>query len=327
MHIGIRARVLLATFFALALSSIAAAQTGPDLLVKPWDKGQFFDSESDGLLQAAGHTDNPNQSNDSIRLSQYEAFGRFRLIPDSEATPRLGYDVSYLDVATTDHRLPQHLVDASIGFAQPLAHLPHEFFLAVTGAAGYAGNAPFDDPAAFYPAVNLIVGRVFNEDQALIVALNYDGHRTFLPDCPIPGFAYAARLSPQLTYVLGLPYSSLTYEPVKGFQSEIGYTLVNTFEAKFAYEFVKHFAAFVQYSDSLKPYHLNDTDSLRRLFFQTHDVEAGVRYNLNKLIRFSVSGGWAFGQEFSDGFDSRNLRPVRHLSDAPFARLDLEVGF
>lgn len=323
MHCGYLQRGLVACVWVLLAASFASAQTGPDLLVKPWLPGQYFQSYSDGLLQAAGHSD---ESNDTIRLSQFHTFGRYRVLPDSEATPRLGYDVSYLDIDTIDPALPKHLYDGTIGFAQPLAKV-QKWFVAVTGAVGYAGSSPFSDSNAYYGSGNLIVGRVFDKDQAILIALNYDGNRTFLPDTPIPGFAYAARLNPHATYVLGLPYSSITYEPITGVQLEAGYTLVNTFEANLAYKFIKPFALFVNYSERLSPYHLDNTSPTRRLFFQTHDAEAGISWNPTKLIRFSISGGWAFGQEFSNGFDSRNLHPLRHLSDAPFARVQINIGY
>lgn len=152
---------------------------------------------------------------------------------------------------------------------------------------------------------------------ALLIALNYDGNRTFFPDTPIPGFAYANRFNDYLTYVVGVPYSSITFEPVKGFQLEAGYTLIDTLEAKLAYQFTKHWAIFGQYTDQLSPFHIDNTNPDRRLFFHTHELEAGMRWNPTQLIRFSVSAGWAFGQEFSTGFDTRSLNPVRHITNAP----------
>ena len=44
-------------------------------------------------------------------------------------------------------------------------------------------------------------------------------------------------------------------------------------------------------------------------------------------MRLSVSGGWAFGQEFSTGWDSRMNTPLVHVADAPFAKVKLEIAF
>lgn len=322
MHIRRAAASIVVVLFT-TFSSVALAQTGPDLLVKPWDPGQAVYTTSDAMLSAAGHT---KETSSTIRMSSYHALGRWRVFPDSRATPRLGYDVQYWDVASNDPALPNHLWDASVGFAQPVAEV-RGWFAAVTGAIGYAGNTPFSDQHAIYPAANIIVGREFSEDRALLIALNYNGNRTFLPDCPFPGFAYADRANEFLTYVIGVPYSSITFEPTKGFQLQAGYTLISTLEGKLAYQFTRHWAVFGQYTDQLSPFHIDKENKLRRLFYRTHEVEVGIRWNPTKLIRLSVGGGWAFGREFSRGFDSRNLDPVRHLSDSAFARVQFELGF
>lgn len=315
--------IFVAALAVTMLVSTAGAQTGPDLLVKPWDPGQAVYTSTDALVGAAAHT---RETSTTIRLSTYHALGRWRVLPDNRATPRLGYDVQYWDIDTADPALPNHLWDANVGFAQPVAEF-NGWFAAVTGAIGYAGNSPFSDSNAIYAAANIIVGREFSQDRALLIALNYNGNRTFLPDLPLPGFAYADRANEFLTYVVGVPYSSITFEPTKGFQIQGGFTLVDTLEAKIAYQFTKHFAAFGQYTDQLSPFHIDNTNPLRRLFLHTHGVELGVRWNPSKLIRLSLSGGWGFGREFSRGFDSRNLAPVRHLSDSAFGRLQFELGF
>jgi hypothetical protein len=314
--------VLLAAFAVLARTSYA--QTTPDLLVKPWEDGQSIDTSSEGTFEAAGHT---RETDQTIRLSEIHEFGRWRILPDNPATPRIGYDMLYYDLQAHDPALPRHLFDTSIGFAQPIHEFTNKWFAVVTGAVGYAGNSLFSDPHAVYAKGDIIVGRQWGPNHAILVALDYDGNRTLMPDTPIPGIAYTNRYNPQLTYVIGFPYSSITYEPLSGFQLEAGYTLLSTFEAKIGYEFIKHFSIFTDYSDRLTPFHLDTLPTDRRLFLQTHEVEIGLRWNPTKTIGLSVGGGWAFGQEISRGFDDRNLTPIRHISDAPFARLLVEIGF
>jgi hypothetical protein len=323
MHIERHGLVLsLGLLLVLFVNALVLAQTGPDLIVLPWEDGQAVQTSTDGLLNAQGHT---REGDNDIRVSSYEAMGRWRLLPNNRATPRLGYDIQYWDIETSDPALPRKLWDMSIGFAQPVAEV-NGWFAVLTGAVGYAGNSPFSDAHAWYPSANVIVGREFSKDRGLFMALNYNGNRTYLPDVPLPGFAYADRVNEQLTYVLGVPYSRIEYEPLHGFQVEAGYTLIDTLEAKLAYQFTKHWAVFGQYLDQLSPFHIDETKVDRRLFFHTHEVEVGVRWNPTKLIRLSVSGGWSFGQEFSNGFDDRSLNTVRHLSDTPFGRVRFEFG-
>src|SRR6202043_3528412 len=110
---------------------------------------------------------------------------------------------------------PKHLFDGTVGFAQPIA-LVQNWFIVLTGAVGYAGNSLFDDPNAVFATGNVVVGRDWGEDHALLFALNYDGNRTFLPDCPIPAVGYTNRFNPHLKYLIGFPFNSITYRPQDG---------------------------------------------------------------------------------------------------------------
>jgi hypothetical protein len=324
MHIY-RCRLVLvcSVIFLAIVARSAQAQTGVDLLVKTWGEGAAVETTSDGMLEAASHS---KDDDERIRLSEYHLTGRWRIFPDQDATPRLGYDIQYFDLGTHDPALPRHLFNGTVGFAQPIA-VYQKWIVALTGSVGYAGESPLSDPRAVYEQGNIILIRQFSEERKLAVGLNYDGNRVFLPDVPIAGFAYADRYNDFFNYVIGLPYSSITWEPTKGFQIEAGYALLRTFDAKIAYQFSKHWAAYGEYNDQLTPFHIDNTSPDRRLFLQTHDVEAGIRWNLSPLIRFSVGGGWAFGQEFWTGFDLRGTNPLRHIADAPFGKVRIEIGF
>jgi hypothetical protein len=63
------------------------------------------------------------------------------------------------------------------------------------------------------------------------------------------------------------------------------------------------------------------------LFLEEHRLEAGFRYNPTPLIKASIGGGWAFGQEFSTGYQWYDGKPLRHLRDGPFIEALLEIGF
>jgi hypothetical protein len=307
----------------LFTSNRLLAQTDPDLLIKPWSTGQMFDTSTDAVLEAA----NPTSENhhDDVQLSIYHAYGRWRVLPNVDATPRFGYDVTYVDLQTHDSALPRHLWNGTVGFAQPVAEV-NKWFVVVTGAAGYAGDTPFSDPHAVFFTGNLIVGRKFSTDKAIVVALNYDGNRTYAPDVPIPAIELADRFNDHLTYLIGFPFNSLIYEPTNGLQIVAGWEPASTFSGRIGWEFLKHYEVYTSYTDRLTAYHLSNLPEDRRLFLQEHRVEAGVRLNPTKLIRLSIGGGWAFGQEFSTGFDERGTNPLRHLRDGPFGRAMIEIG-
>jgi hypothetical protein len=323
MKITSRAGIFFAMLLpVVCLSARALAQTDPTLLINPWEHGQAFDTSTDAVLESSA----PNrETHDETGLSSYHAFGRWRVLPDQEATPRFGYDLTYFDITTTDPALPRHLWNGTVGFAQPVADF-NKWFAVVTGAAGYAGDTPFSDPHAVYFTGNVIVGRKFSDDKAFIFALNYDGNRSFLPDVPIPGFAYADRYNEHVTYVIGLPLNSIRYEPQKGLQFDLGWGLLGTFKARVGWEFQRHYSVYTSYTDRLTAFHLSDLPEDRRLFLQEHRAEVGFRWNPTPTLKFSVGTGWAFGQEFSEGYDLRGTTPLRHLRDGPFGRAMLEIG-
>ena len=312
-----------ALFGLIVFASQGLAQTGPDLIVKPWNDGQMFDTSTDAVLESSG----PEREapHDDVQLNSYHAFGRYRVLPDKDWSPVIGYDVSYFDVNSHDKGLPNHLWDTEVGFAQPVATI-NKYFVVLTGTVGYAGDTPYSDPHAVYYAGNVIVGRKFSQDKAILIALNYNGNRTFLPDCPIPGIAYADRYNEHLTYVIGIPYDSIIYEPTHGVQFNLGYEYLSTFAFHAGWEFMKHYSLFTSYTDRLSAFHLSERSDDHRLFLQEHRAEGGFRWNPTELIKLSVGGGWAFGQEFARGFDTRGLNPIRHLRDGPFVEGLLEIG-
>ncbi len=314
---------VLAALVLACWTAAAGAQTGPDLLVNPWQVGQAIDTSSDAVIRAAEKTD----AGKTLQLDSYQSSGRWRVLPDSEATPRVGYDVLYYDLHTNDKSLPDHLWNTSVGFAQPVARLGN-YFAVVTAAVGYAGDKPFSDSDALYATANVLVGRQFSDDKALIFDLNYDGNRTFLPDVPIPAVEYKDRYNEFLSYTIGAPLNSITYAPITGLQIDAGWELVTTFTGRVGYAFGHHFDLYGEYVDRLTGFHISaqqNPDS--REFLEEHRVAVGFRYNPTRLIKVSVAGGYAFGQEIYRGFDVRDYDVVRHLQDGPFGQVRIEIGF
>src|SRR6478672_1976814 len=83
---------------SIVASASALAQTGPELLFKPWPTGQRLEAEADATFLADGHTNN----GDDFQLSYYSTAGRLRLWPEQKADPRFGYDITYIHTDTND---------------------------------------------------------------------------------------------------------------------------------------------------------------------------------------------------------------------------------
>jgi hypothetical protein len=315
---------LVVAAWTASTAGTARGQTGPSLLVNPWATGQAIDTSSDVMIRAATHTD----SGQYAQINDYHSEGRWRVLPDSDASPRLGYEVLDYDINSSDRSLPSHLWNASIGFAQPVARLPDNFFAVITAAVGYAGNKPFSDGDAYYATANLLIGKQFSDDKALIFDLNYDGNRTFLPDVPIPALEYKDRVNEYLSYTIGAPINQITYTPLTGLQIDAGWSLVTTFSARVGYKFAKPFELYGEYVDRLTGFHIsanNNSDS--RQFFQERRVGAGMSWKPTRLISVGVLGGWAFQEELYQGYDVRKYQVVRHFADGVYGSVQIDIGF
>lgn len=319
---GFRASVAILTlsFFC----SGALAQTGPDLLAKPWpDKDQYFDGRGAALFDNAGHI---KESNQSFRLDTYESAGRFHLIPGSEISPRVGYDFSFMDLHTNDPKLPNQLTDVSVGVGMGLFKNGN-WIGAMSVGLGYAGDSAFANGAAWYGKADLMLVDQLNENDFIGFGLDYDGHRPTWPDIPIPGVAYSHRFDPHLQIVAGFPFSSLSWKPIDPLDIELEYELVSDLRSDISYQFVKHWKAYGLWDYRRDAYHVSELPSNRRLMFVQYRVEAGIRFQPKEQISAGIGLGYAFDTHFRSGWDFQDTKRVADASDVPYVRAEVSVRF
>jgi hypothetical protein len=321
-----RTRFLPAAALALAACNLAHAQTGATLLVAPFPKEQFTDIRGSWLYEDAGHV---KGSDESLRLAFYETAGRVRLIPGNLTSPRVGWEFEYIDVRGNPGVLPGQLTDESVGVAFPVAKVDEWIFGLALGV-GYAGASPFGEGGAWYGKATAVAFRQFSESDALVFVLDYDGNRTFLPDVPLPGVAYTRRVNPTLFYVVGLPLSSVTWKPFEKFSLEAGWYPIESFHAAAGYEFTPHWSAFASLDYNSSAFRLDGLSGNDRLIFQQRRAELGLRFAPRvgrDTFALTAAAGYAWGQEFSAGFDSRRTDEVADASDEPYVRVGFEVKF
>lgn len=309
---------------ALLLCAPASAQSGPRLLLKPFPREQAIEARADSLFVNGGHT---KETDDDFRLSMYESQGRWRVQPGNLISPRIGWDFTFVDIDTDFPGLPGQLADQSVGAAIPVARFG-EWIVGASVGVGYAGPAPFGDGDAWYGKGTLSVFRLFNDTDALVFALDYDGNRTFLPDVPLPGVAYTRRVARDFFFVVGLPVTSFEWKPDDRLRLELVYTLVNAFDASVGYQFADGWTVYGNFESRNEAFFVDDLPAnYDRLLFQQRRAELGLRWEPRKDFGLSVAVGYAFGQEFSTGFDSRQTDEVADVSDEPYLRFGLDFKF
>jgi len=321
---------VLASVAAIALGTTSTfAQTGPELLLKPWPKGQLVEARGDAMWLDSGHV----RDGSDFQLGFYETEGRARVYPGQRADPRFGYNLTYIDVDAENGAVPNHLVDTSVAFGMGV--LDNSGWLGgITVGVGYAAAGAFDDGNAWYGKADFAIGRELDETSAIGFVLDYDGNRTIYPDIPLPGFAYNKKVHDTLKMSLGFPFTSIIWTPDRAytfdrqFTFEGKWTIPDDFEARVDYEIIKEVGLFATYGARREAFHWDELPNAHdRLIFIQRRVEGGVIWRPTEQMTFTVSGGYAFDQEFNVGWDTNDQDRVAKPSDEPYLRMGVEIHF
>lgn len=310
------------------LAQAVVAQSGPGMMLVPW----MGDHQAEVAGDAFFTPTEANISGADVDLSIFESTGRFRLDPDASYNPTLGYEFVQYEIGSSDAALPDDLTDVSIAFGGSfdevdLGESLGTWQMGYTLGLGYAGVTPFNDGDAWYGKADVFAVKVIDRDTRWLVGLNYDGNRVFLPDVPLPAVTYFGRLNETTTYAIGLPFSRVTWTPDEFWTVDIRSALFFSFNGSVSYQAtddLKLFAAYVRRSDAFT---LQNAGDNRRLLFSQERLELGLSYDLCNNVALTVAGGYAFGQEFDIGYDSRDPTGLRDLDDSGYIRGGIELRF
>ena len=313
---------------ALLLSLLAAgglwAETGAGLLLKSWPEGEQAQIRAKGLF--LGQSDTEGAAVTGFRMQRYDFSGRWRANAESTEGLSLGMDFTHIELHTALPALPERLVNHTMAAAFGIGFLG-EGKLGVTVGGGFAGDNPYTDGDAAYGKANLVYSHELSADESFQLFLNYDGHRTFTPDIPLPGFAYNLRVDDTYRYTLGLPYTAAHWRASDQVRVDVGYYVPFTFDVVVTYEATEDLDLSLGLHNRFEAFHLSGLPEHRRLFVQQRTAEAAAHWTPCPGFDLTLAGGYAFDQEFDNGFDSRDLNTVVDVDDAPYLRFDLSVKF
>jgi hypothetical protein len=307
------------------LASAARAQTGAELMVKPWpDKGEISDGSADAWIFNAGHT---RQSDQSFQLSDYESVGRFRVLPGNEISPRIGYDFLLLENRTPNSRIPKQLSDDSVAFGTGVAKWGDGWVAGVTLGIGYAGSDAFAVGRGWYGKADIIIAKEISDTDAIGLVLDYDGNRAYLPDTPLPGFGYSHRFDPKLSVVVGAPFSSVDWKPIDQVDITASYQLFADFKASIAYEVLPHIFTYGSYGFVRDAFEVDGLEHNRRLLFHQQRAEVGIRYVPIENFTAKVGIGYGWEGSYRSGWDFDRTKLVQDVSDGALLHVGLEWKF
>jgi hypothetical protein len=318
-------RYLLVAFVTCAalFAGSAIAQTGPALLLKPLlGEQEALEGRGDAIFLNSGSTSNGGD----FHLGVYEWSGRFREQREN-LIPRVGWDLTYLDVNTTDPSIPDKgLTDVSLAAGVELGTYSG-WIAALTVGVGYAGDTPFGEGDAWYGKATLVLGRELDPKTKVGAVVDYDGNRTFLPDVPLPGFAYIHEFDPHLSYTLGVPVSAVKWKPYDPVSLEITWTLLDRFDARLDYKLSPQWTVYGALEDRQEAFHIEGLENHDRLLFEQRRVELGLHWQPFEHTSLNLAGGYAWGGNFSSGWDLRKSDSLADFSDEPYVRIGFERRF
>jgi hypothetical protein len=310
-------------FVATVLAaSWSFAQSGVDLMVRPFPKDNVLEMRG----EASGYTDaHIKKSNEDFSLGIYDLEGRYRLNPGEHVDPRIGFDVTYLNMGGNFNRVPDSLVDTGISFGMGV--LDQSGWLGgASFGIGYAGAAPFGDGNAWYGKFDLAFGKKISETQEFGFVIDYDGNRSVYRDIPLPGFVYRLRLTEKhLLIAAGFPYTSVEYKPDDHWTFEVRWLIPDDFDASINYKIDNGLGIFGGVRRRVESFFWDElSDSHDRLFFQQRRAEVGFSWEPIERLRGELAFGYAWDQEFSTGWSNNNTDLVGDVSDEPYVRIGVQ---
>lgn len=331
--------IVSAAAFCAAVCSGAAAhgQVDPSLMLTPWpESAELAQGSVDVLVQDQGHvTSGPGQADSDVRILEAAARGRIRLVPPTDPDAMfdhggvtLGLDNQFVHVdrdiagAEFDLDLADFAAALGIGLGQ---FDGWDISLIAGGGHSYVEGDPGDNHGSAYALAGLVVSRRLDEQSDLTFVLDYNGNRSILPDVPLPGVVYSRRVSDDLRLSLGLPVSSLHWSPADRWSVDLRYVLPYSLDAVIGYRLLDELLLFASFETSLSAF--RDGDGRDRIFYSRRLAQLGLTWTPWPNTSLTFAGGWAFDQEFTTGWDTRDEDEVFDVSDEPFLRAKIAVDF
>jgi hypothetical protein len=318
------AAMVTAALFGL-VADAALGQAGLGQRMRNWQlEGQHVDLQGDFFLFG----DSETEDGDDYELTMYKGRGRARL--DTEGTsrwqPTIGFDLVRLDITTDSPALPGRLTQQRIGAGLRLGEIKGWEIEAV-GGIGYAGDVPYNDEDAVFAHGTVAASKDIDESSSWLVALNWDGNRSFVPDVPVPTVVYNKTVSEKLSYSIGLPYSQVKWTPTEKWELRLAGVPVVSMNAIAIYKLNRAVRLYGSFNSQTEAFQPADRDDGDRLFFEQRRIEAGAIVGLQRWLSMRVAGGYAFDQEFSRGWHIIDTDPQLDIDAAPYLRVTADLRF
>ncbi|HVR83112.1 MAG TPA: hypothetical protein VMU54_02295 [Planctomycetota bacterium] len=312
-----------ALLFAWLGAARADAQVDSNLLRREWQPEDHWSDSSDKPFFL--FKEDVRHSEETVEMFHWESSGRVKTDrTDRDPQFWFGYKVLTVGIAGLE-TVPHGLYDVGLAVAGKLGSIGPEWTLEACGGVGTANDGSFGNLRAIYPAATVLAVQELAPRQFLELGITYDGNSALAPRLPMPVVEFEAHPDPSLRLRAGFPHLEAEYLPFADLSLRLigDYPADARLEAEFALG--SGLAAFAEAARRLEPFHLRE-DGRERIFYRLYTGELGLRFR-GAGLDVSLSGGWAFGQEFFTGYDLRDRSPVAVPEGGPFAALTVQGTF
>ena len=284
-----------------------------------WD---LLDINNSYVLESKGTVRNDHSP---AQLSWMHSQGTVNFQPTSRDSEDASYSLDYINLGTTSPLLPRQLSAESLRLDLGLAKIG-KWNVGFSIGAGYAGSTPFNDAHAVYGIASLFTYTRLNKHDTLAFYLGYNGNSQFMPDVPLPGFAFQHR-GKTFSYTIGLPVTSLNWTFLPRTTLSLKYEVPFDGRAELAYQIIKPISLFTDFETRTGAFRVDSYPTSDRLFISYDSVAAGVEFSLLRHLKGNISGGYVFNQEFAQGFDARDARSFASITNQPFVSFGMALNF
>ena len=309
----------------------ASAQSFSRFSLDTFDGKDLAETYDHPIFEVGGHVNSAPQGSNESQVNWWDSFGRVRLDRNNPDAPFIPYRVLTIDAGTDSRyiRSSMYEVDSGIGL-----HLGEHggWNLGTVLGAGFSTTRGFVNANGVFGIGDFTAEHKLTNGDSLVLAVDYAGNGSLLPDIPLPGFAYIHN-SKMVDIMFGYPTSRVTYRPFRKLEITAAYQVPYSFDVDAEYRVVPHFGFYADTGNFFQGFvtahqaSTADGDITDRQFYQMRRAEFGMRFIFQPLVDASIGAGYAFDQGFSRGFDIRDLQPIGHIQNEPYLAIMLRGKF
>lgn len=307
---------------------VCLAQSFARYTLDSWTEDDLAETFDHPIVELGGHvTNGPSDT----QMFSWDSFGRVRFDRHHEDSPFVAYRILTIDSGLNSGVIKSTMDEFDLALGLHLGEIGGWKFGTMLGA-GYSSTHPFVHSSGIFGIGHVTFERSMGENDSLVLAVDYEGNGGLLPDVPLPGFAWMHQ-GAKVEAMLGFPMSRVTWRVTDPLEITAQYTVPFTANVDVEYRLARHVGVYADAGNFFQGFVVAPSanagagDMTNRQFYQMRRVEMGVRLMFGKLVDASVGVGYAFDQDFSRGFDVRNLRPVGQLSNEPYLAIVLRGRF